>query len=204
MEREAGVALAVGVEGGGGGRGRLLLVFSSAVLVGEGVRGVDVDDDQVKRGAAALGELVLDVLVEQVQEHGGGDAHGEAEEVAPGARGRAARRGPGRRDLLAQDADLLDALVGDELGEAVSAMRCRLAMTEYGYEEIQSTHLQTGWPLLSCVASWTRHFLHDPPVDEFGSITNRLMILIRRFGETKPFVSPRLKQMSNRAGCKSE
>ena len=85
-----------------------------------------MDDGQVEGGAAAAGELELDVVVEEVQQGRGRDAEGEAEEVAAGVGGRAASLGLGRRRrrarLLAQDADLLDALGGDELGEAVSEL----------------------------------------------------------------------------------
>jgi hypothetical protein len=46
-------------------------------LVRGGGSGVNVEDGEVKRGAAALGEVELDVFVEEVQEDGRGDAEGE-------------------------------------------------------------------------------------------------------------------------------
>ena len=81
-----------------------------------------MQDEEVKGGAAAFGELELDVFVEEVEEHGGGDAEGEAEEEAAGAGGRAACGGRGRAGLFAEDADLLDAFGRDEFCEAVSVM----------------------------------------------------------------------------------
>lgn len=79
-----------GLRGGGGRGGITMVVAILAVLcVAEEKVVVDVNDGELKRGTATSSQLVLDVLVEEVQEHGGGDAEREAQEVPPGARWRA-------------------------------------------------------------------------------------------------------------------
>jgi hypothetical protein len=79
-----------------------------------------VDDNQLKGGVATLGELELDVLVEEVQEGCRGHPEGQAQQVAAGAGGRAASGGRRRARLPAEEADLLDAFGGDKFGEAVA------------------------------------------------------------------------------------
>ena len=113
MEGEARVAGAVAGEGCFGWGGGLL---------SGGVRGVDVDDDELKGGVAALGELELDVFVEEVEEGRRGYSEREAQQVAAGAGGRAAGGGRRRASLPAEEADLLDAFGGDEFGEAVAGV----------------------------------------------------------------------------------
>jgi len=65
------------------------------------------------------------------------------------------RVGGGFRDGLAtEEADLFDAFRGDEFCEAVAGVQLLVMITALRVEnKIERLYLQTGWPLLSSVAS---------------------------------------------------
>ncbi len=80
-----------------------------------------MEDGEGEGRGVAFGELVGDVGGEEVEENGGGDAEGEAEEVVARAGWGAVAGWVGRgAGFFAEDAHLFDAFGGDELGEAVA------------------------------------------------------------------------------------
>ena len=120
----------------------------------------EVEDGEGEGWRVVFGELVGDVGVEEVEEDGGGEAEGEAEEVVAragwGAVAGWVGRGPG---FFAEDAYLFDAFGGDELGEAGAGGRLLVFFLFFIFLFFlfwvwqSGTYLQTGCDLLSRVAS---------------------------------------------------